>query len=435
MELRESITVFRDVRVFDSRTGTIGGVAHVTVRGGVVEAIRPGHPTLESTDEMAVIDCAGGTLIPGLIDAHWHAVFAAAPFSSLLTSDAGYLHILAAAAARDTLMRGFTTVRDAGGPSFGLKQAIDVGITQGPRILPTGAMLYQTGGHGDFRTIHDLPRGRLGRLSNPELLGAVCIADGIAAVLEGVREQLMRGASQIKVMAGGGVASSYDPLDVTQYTGAELRAAVDAAENWGTYVMVHAYTPRAVRLAIDAGVKCIEHGNLLDDQTAELMAEKGIWWSLQPFLDDEDAPPVPTGSELKFLEVTEGTDEAYKLARKHGVRLAWGTDTLFDPGLAARQGKQLAKMTRWFSPAEVLTMATTTNAELLSMSGPRNPYPGTLGVIEEGSLADLILVDGDPLKDISLLGHPEEAFTIIMKGGTIVKDTTRASEPASHLIE
>jgi imidazolonepropionase-like amidohydrolase len=289
-------------------------------------------------------------------------------------------------------------------------------------------MLSQTGGHGDFRTLHDLPRGRLGRLSNPELLGAVCIADGVAAVLEGVREQLMRGASQIKVMAGGGVASAYDPLDVTQYTAAEMRAAVDAAENWGTYVMVHAYTPRAVRLAIDAGVKCIEHGNLLDDETAELMAEQGVWWSLQPFLDDEDAPPVPRGSELKFLEVTRGTDAAVKLARKHAVRLAWGTDVLFDPQLAARQGALLAKMTRWFSPAEVLTMATVTNAELLSLSGLRNPYPGTLGVIEDGAMADLILVDGDPLKDISLLGRPEEAFAMIMKGGAIVKDTSRPAD-------
>ena len=273
---------------------------------------------------------------------------------------------------------------------------------------------------------HDIPRGRLGDLAHSELIGAVCIADGVEQVLRGSREQLMRGASQLKLMAGGGVASSYDPLDVTQYTEAEMRAAVEAAENWGTYVMVHAYTPRAVQQAIRAGAKCVEHGQLLDDETAALMAEKDVWWSLQPFLDDEDAVPVPPASQPKFLEVVEGTDRAYELARKHGVRLAWGTDMLFDAALATKQGKQLAKMTRWFTPAELLTMATATNAELLFLSGPRNPYPGTLGVIEEGALADLILVDGNPLADISLLARPDTAFRLIMKQGDVVKEVPPA---------
>jgi imidazolonepropionase-like amidohydrolase len=430
-----STTVLRDVRVFDSRAGTIGGATDVVVRDGIIEAIARDRSDLASTDGINRIEGAGGTLIPGLIDAHWHAMFAAAPLASILTSDASYLYIGAAAAARETLMRGFTTVRDAGGPSFGLKQAIDEGITLGPRIFPSGAMLSQTGGHGDFRSPNDLPRGRLGQLSHGELLGAVCIADGEPAVLQGVREQLMRGATQIKVMAGGGVASAFDPLDVTQYSAAELRAAVSAAENWGTYVMVHAYTPRAVRLAIDAGVRCIEHGHLLDDETAALMADKGIWWSLQPLLDDEDAPPVPPANRPKYLEMTDGTDSAYRLARKHGVRLAWGTDALFDPAIAAKQGKQLAKMTRWFDPAEALTMATAVNADLLSMSGLRNPYPGRLGVVEEGALADLILVDGDPLQDISLIARPETAFAVIIKGGIVVKDTTataRESAPRVH---
>jgi len=410
-------TVFRDVRVFDSKKGVLGDAAEVVVRDGLVAGIRP----IGGDSEGTVIDGGGRTLIPGLIDAHWHSVFATAPLTTLLLGDVGYLHILAGASARETLMRGFTTVRDAGGPSFGLKQAIDTGVTPGPRIYPSGAMISQTGGHGDFRNRHEIPRGRLGHLSDAELIGGVCIADGVDAVLQGVREQLMLGASQIKLMAGGGVASAHDPLDVTQYTEAELRVAVEAAENWGTYVMVHSYTPRAVQQAIRAGVRCVEHGQLLDDQTAALMAEKGVWWSLQPFLDDEDAVPVPPQNRHKFLAMTQGTDNAFALARKHGVRVAWGTDTLFDAGLAAKQGKQLAKMTRWFSPAEVLTMATATNAELLAMSGPRNPYPGTLGVIEEGAIADLILVDGNPLADISLLARPESAFTVIMKGGEIVK--------------
>jgi imidazolonepropionase-like amidohydrolase len=414
-------TVFRNVRVLDSRTGTLRDAMQVVVRDGLIDTVAPASAHLAAAEGAAVVDGRWGTLIPGLIDAHWHTVFAAIPLHVATVADVGFLHVQASVAAQATLLRGFTTVRDAGGPAFGVKQAIDAGLTAGPRIFPSGAMISQTGGHGDFRLLNDLPRGRLGPLSHAELTGAVCVADGVAEVLRAAREQLMRGASQLKLMAGGGVASPYDPLDVSQYTEAELRAAVDAAENWGTYVMVHAYTPRAVRIAIDAGVKCVEHGQLLDDRTADLMAERGVWWSLQPFLDDEDSVPVPPGSEDKFAQMSAGTDNAFELAKKHGVRLAWGTDTLFDPGLAARQGRQLAKLTRWFTPAQILTMATVTNAELLSLAGPRNPYPGTLGVVEEGALADLVLVDGDPLADITLLARPETAFRVIMKAGGIVK--------------
>ncbi|TDW95605.1 MULTISPECIES: amidohydrolase family protein [Kribbella] len=417
-------TVFHQVRVLDVRRGRVGDPVQVVVRDGVIDKI---SPAAEIPARARVVPGEGRTLIPGLIDAHWHAIFASVPLMTALTGDVGFLHIVAAAAARDTLLRGFTTVRDAGGPSLGLKQAIDDGLVPGPRIYPSGAMISQTGGHGDFRARHEIPRGRTGYLSHAELVGAVRIADGVSAVFEAAREQLMLGASQLKLMAGGGVASSYDPLDVTQYTEAELHAAVEAAENWGTYVMVHAYTPRAVQQAIRAGVKCIEHGQLLDDETVELMAENEVWWSLQPFLDDEDAPPVPPGSRPKFEQMVTGTETAYELAKKHDVRLAWGTDTLFDPALATKQGKQLAKMTRWFTPAEVLTMATVTNAELLSLSAARNPYPGVLGVVEEGALADLILVNGNPLDDIQLLATPETAFAAIMKQGALVKDTTADS--------
>ncbi|MEU8224161.1 amidohydrolase family protein [Kribbella sp. NPDC048915] len=411
--------VFRDVRVVDVRNGRTGEPTQVVVRDGVIESIGAAG---DVPDDARAIDGAGKTLIPGLIDAHWHSMFAAAPLALAMMGDIGYLHILAATAAGETVRRGFTTVRDVGGPSFGLKQAIDGGLVPGPRIFPSGAMISQTGGHGDFRIRHEVPRGRMGHLSHAELVGAVRIADGVDAVFEAAREQLMLGASQLKLMAGGGVASAYDPLDVTQYTEAELHAAVDAAENWGTYVMVHAYTPRAVQQAIHAGVKCIEHGQLLDDETAAMMAEHGIWWSLQPFLDDEDAIPVPPHSQSKYEQMVRGTETAYELARKHEVRLAWGTDTLFEPALAVKQGKQLAKLTKWFEPAEVLAMATVTNAELLALSGPRNPYPGVLGVVEEGALADLILVNGDPLDDIQLLATPDTAFAVVMKQGVVVAE-------------
>jgi imidazolonepropionase-like amidohydrolase len=238
---------------------------------------------------------------------------------------------------------------------------------------------------------------------------------------------LMQGASQIKLMAGGGVASPYDPLDVTQYTEEEIHAAVEAATDWGTYVAVHAYTPRAIQRAIKAGVKSIEHGQLADEATVKLMAEKDIWWSLQPFLDDEDTIRFPDGSNnrKKQLQMVAGTDAAYTLARKHKIKTAFGTDTLFDSKLTERQGKVLAKLARWYSPAEILTMATGSNAELLALSGPRNPYPGKLGVVEEGAYADLLLVDGDPMNDIQLLADPDKNLVVIMKDGKIYKNTLR----------
>jgi imidazolonepropionase-like amidohydrolase len=200
-----------------------------------------------------------------------------------------------------------------------------------------------------------------------------------------------------------------------------MHAAVEAAENWGTYVTVHAYTPRAIRTAVDAGVRCIEHGQLADEETAAMLAEKDIWWCLQPFLDDEDAVPLPPANRAKFLQVVSGTDTAYQLAIKHQIKVAFGTDILFDAKLASRQGAQLAKLTRWYAPAEVLQQATIRNAELLALSGPRNPYPGRLGVVAKGALADLILVDGDPVADISLIARPNEAFSVIIKDGRLVK--------------
>jgi imidazolonepropionase-like amidohydrolase len=284
-------------------------------------------------------------------------------------------------------------------------------------------MVSQTAGHADFRLPYETPRGTCGWLSHSELIGAAAIADGVDEVLRAVREQLRSGASQIKMMAGGGVASPYDPIDVTQFTEGELHASVEAAENWGTYVMVHAYTPRSVQQALRAGVRCIEHGHLLDEETVAKIAEHGAWWSLQPFLDDEDAIPLPTpAGRAKYHDVVRGTDRVYELAQRYSVKLAWGTDTLFDAGLATKQGKQLAKMKRWFTPAQALKMATSTNAQLLAMSEPRNPYPGRLGVVAEGALADLLLVDGNPLENIDLLSTPDRPFPVIMKDGVIYKN-------------
>jgi imidazolonepropionase-like amidohydrolase len=238
------------------------------------------------------------------------------------------------------------------------------------------------------------------------------------------REQLMHGATQIKLTAGGGVSSPHSPLDVVTFTEAEVRAAVEAATNWGTYVTVHAYTPEAIRQAISAGVKCIEHGMLMDEASARLIGESGIWLSLQP-LPDELIKAFPEGSleRAKGEEVLKGVENVYNLARQYKLKTAFGTDILFSSALATQQGALLASLTRWYSPAEVLAMATGTNGELLQLSGKRNPYPGPIGVVREGALADLLLVDGDPVANIALIETPEKSFLLIMKDGVIYKDT------------
>jgi imidazolonepropionase-like amidohydrolase len=273
--------LFRNARVFDGSGAALTEPTNVLVRRNKIAAIGSGT----ASPNAIVIDGGGRTLMPGLIDAHTHLMFASLPEMVMLTSDIGFVNLVAGKAATDMLMRGYTSVRDLGGPVFGLKRAIDADVIAGPRIWPAGAFISQSGGHGDFRLPTDLPAPP-GSFSYAERIGATEIADDADTVRKRAREQLALGASQIKLMAGGGVSSHYDPIDVTQYTVPEIQAAVEAAENWGTYVTVHAYTPRAVRQAIEAGVKCIDHGQLIDDATARVMAEKGIWWSLQPFTDD-----------------------------------------------------------------------------------------------------------------------------------------------------
>ncbi|MDZ3824172.1 MAG: amidohydrolase family protein [Pseudoxanthomonas sp.] len=414
--------LFENVRVFDGRAERLTPARNVLVVGNRIQAVSATTIVPDAGLAVRRIDGAGRTLMPGLIDAHWHALLVAPDLMTAMTADAGLLNFLAADVARQTLMQGFTSVRDVGGPSFGLKRAIDLGLVPGPRIFPSGAMISQTGGHGDFRLPHEVPRPTADGLNHAERMGAAMIADGADAVRVRAREQLMLGASQLKLMAGGGVSSLYDPLDATQYTVAEIRAAVEAAENWGTYVTVHAYTTRAVRQAIEAGVRCVEHGQLIDEDTARLMAERGVWWSLQPFLDDEDSNPKQGEARRKQLMVAQGTDRAFTLARRLGIKVAFGTDILFNPGGVPRHNAQLVKLSRWFSPAQVLAIATGGNGELLALSGERSTYRGALGVIAPDALADLILVDGDPLEDLALIADPVRNFLVIVKDGVVVKD-------------
>jgi imidazolonepropionase-like amidohydrolase len=418
--------LFENVRVFDGKAERLSGPTNVLVVGNVIRRISSSSIQPPAGSTVTRIAGNGRTLMPGLIDGHTHIMFSEIPQIVALTGDIGFVTLAAGKGATETLMRGFTTVRDMGGPAFGLKRAIDAGILPGPRIWPSGAMISQSGGHADFRLPVELP-APAGEFTYTSRVNAAMVADGVPEVLKRVREQLALGASQIKLTAGGGVSSLYDPLDVTQYSVAELRAAVEAAENWGTYVGVHAYTPRAIRNSVEAGVKVIEHATLLDEPTARLLAEKGTWVVLQPFLDDEDATPFAPGSanRVKQLQMFAGTDTSYKLAKQYKIKTGWGTDTLFDAKISARQAVQLTKLTRWYTPAEVLRIATSTNGELLALSGLRAPYAGKLGVVEEGALADLLLVEGDPIANIKLIEDPARNFVVIMKDGRIYKNTVK----------
>lgn len=421
----QNYIMINNVSIFNGKESKLI-IGNVLIENNLIKTISTSPIVTNKSGRTTIIDGKGKFLMPGLIDAHAHMLMDAMPIQVLMTADFSYINLYAGKAAEQQLMRGFTSVRDVGGNSFGLKRAIDEGFVTGPRIYPSGATISQSGGHGDFGFPSDVPR-KFGRdLSYMEINNMTQIADGPDQVTMRVREQLRQGASQIKLMAGGGVSSHYDPIDVTQYSEAEFKAAVDAAENWGTYVTIHAYTPKAITRAVNAGVKCVEHGQLIDEPTAKLLADKGVWLCLQPFLDDEDANPQPEGTEnrAKQLMVSEGTDNAYKLAKKYNIKTAFGTDCLFNAKLAARQGAKLVKLTKWYSPFEVLKMATSTNGELLAFSGLRSPYrQGKLGVIEEGAYADLLVVDGNPIENIKLIEDPEKNFLLIMKNGTVYKNT------------
>jgi imidazolonepropionase-like amidohydrolase len=414
--------LFENVRIFDGKSGRLTGPAHVLVEDNRIARISTTPIILPANvTSLTRISGRGATLMPGLIDVHVHLTFGAMTMAQLLNPKLTGKDVdsIAGLEARKMLLRGFTSVRDVGGPVFGLKAGIDAGKFTGPRIWPAGATISQTAGHGDFRLPHERSRRYFGRWSRAEEMEATFIADGRDEVLTAVRENLRKGASQIKVMAGGGTSSAYDPVDVTQYTLDEMRAAVEAAEDWGTYVTVHAYTTRAVRRAIEAGVKCIEHGQLLDEATLKLMATKGIWLSGQNLV--AETPNMDPMRVQKRKPVIEGQARLWPLAKKLGVKLAWGTDFLFEPWLNLEQNEYILRLKPWFTPAEILKMVTHDNAQLLALSGLRSPYNGKLGVVEEGALADLLLINGDPLAQLELITKPEKNFLVIMKDGKIVR--------------
>jgi len=320
-----------------------GGMCDFTTSEPKVTVYEP-EKMVKKEVKVIIIDGKGRTLMPGLIDAHWHTMFNFWPMSKILAANFGYLSIAAANASRDTLLRGFTTVRDAGANCFGVKNAIDSGLAEGPRIYPAGPYIGQTSGHGDFRGPNDVPENPGTSLDYQQRVGHTLLADGVPDVIKRSREILRMGASQIKAMGGGGVSSLYDPLDVTEYTFEEAKAVCDVAKTWNTYVMVHVNTDAAIRMWVEAGAMSIEHGFFIEEETAKLMAKKGVWWSMQPMdATGEDAfkfeSPINTA---KYEKCVAGLDKVVALAKKYKIKTAFGTDLLFDAKLAAKEGKFLA---------------------------------------------------------------------------------------------
>lgn len=407
-----------NLRLFDGHTLAIRDGSDILIEGNRISALPASGQGPQDAER---IDCGGRTVIPGLIDTHWHTTLVGVSQIAALTQDIGLVHLISGREAGNTLMRGFTTVRDVGGPAFGLKAAIDRDVVTGPRIFPSGGMLSQTSGHGDFRLSNSLPMMPSDPADYATRQGVTAIADGVPEVLRRTREQLMKGASQIKIVAGGGVASPHDPLDSLQFTQDEMRAAVDAATDWGTYVCAHVYTSAGIRRCVAAGVRSIEHGQLADEDTVKLMADSGTWWSIQPFLLDEDSNRYTDPAAIAAQKaVSEGTERAYRLAGTHKVNWAFGSDILFGGGEA--QGRHLGKLARFMSPLEALHRATGAAGDMLALSGGRAPYDGRLGSIAPGALADLLVIDGDTEAGLDWLADTQN-LRLIMKNGRVMKTT------------
>ena len=324
-------------------------------------------------------------------------------------------------------MLGFTTVRDLGGPVFGLKRAIDEGLIPGPRIYPSGAFISQTSGHGDLRNAKEThPYWSDAALHPMDAQGWSFVVDGVPEVLKASRENLRKGATQLKVMAGGGIGSDFDPIHSIQFTPDELKAAVQAAADWDTYVTVHIYHAAGIKRALNAGVKCIDHGHLIDEEAMKLLKEKDAWlvpqsfWSLTP---DSVIDKYPPHRAKKMRLVYSGAITEMELAKKYDVNIAFGTDAFGPLGNEEKALKEFTSRNRWYTPIEILKQATSSNAELFGMSGKLNPYvDGKLGVIEKGAYADLLIYNENPLEDIQVIVNYKENLKLIMKNGKIFKN-------------
>lgn len=421
--------LIRNARLFTGRSETLIEDYDVLIAEGRIAQIAKG---IDADAGWDVIDAEGRTMSPGFIDAHAHVMFQMS-FPEAFGSDEFYWAYKATAAAETYLMNGFTTIRDVGGNTFSLKKNIDASVLAGPRIYPSGPMISQTSGHSDHRQDCHRCATILNEPSVPMKYHMVAVADGHDGVLVAVREAFRRGASQIKICTTGGTGSYADPLDVTQFLREEVQAAVAAARDWGTYVCTHAYHDEGIRRAIDNGVQCVEHANLASEATLKQMKAQGVWLSPQVIVYTTHPLGYTEDQKAKHDEAYAGIDRMMGTAQKLGFdKIAFGSDIITDPELLQRVNDEFMLRSKWFTPFQVMRQATSLSGELLALSGRRNPYAGKLGVIEQGAHADLLLIDGDPLRDLDVVTRPHENLHLIMKAGAIYKNKLTSQQETQH---
>ena len=402
--------VIRDVAIIDATGAEPDGRRDLLIEDGRINAIGRLGPMAA---DVATIDGAGCTLLPGLTDAHVH--FALIGPKGDHGSDALIMHVLAVSRFIEVaLQEGFTTVRDAGGLEPTWAHAVASGALAGPRILPSASPISQTGGHADDRQRHQaIHAGE----TIPGLVAGMVVADGADEVRKAAREQLRRGATQIKLMASGGIISPTDPFESLQLSVAEIAAAVEVARGWGTYVMAHCHTSPSVEMALDAGVRSIEHGSLLEPETAARMAAAGAFMvptlqTMEFFLGHPDLMDLPPEKLAKAQEIAATAYQSIGIARDAGVKLGSGSDVVGP--WQGRRGEELLYKSRVLGPHEAIISATRINAELFGLDGE-------IGTVAVGKRADLVLVKGQPLEDISLLAEPDNV-EVVIQDGVVVKD-------------
>lgn len=403
---------FKNFELLDPEAGELRGGHELVVEGGTIKEVSSKPIKLASAN---VVDCGGRTVMPGLIDSHVHVVLSEVVIRNMESVPLTLMTARAASLMKGMIDRGFTSVRDTGGADWGLKEATEKGLLPGPRLFIAGRALGPTGGHSDGRRRTDL--GSRCQCCNA-LTFSMGIADGISEVRRAVREEMRQGCDQVKIMMSGGVASPYDPLDSLQFSMEEVSAAVEEAHAFGRYVCAHAYTPEAITRAAKAGVRTIEHGNLIDDASAKLMAEKGMFLvaNLVTYFEMKKRA-AEYGMTADMLAkndlVIEGALKSLEICKRHGVPVAYGTDLLGQ--LQVSQSDEFSWRAQVLSPAEIIRSATIIGAQVVRMVDK-------LGCVKTGAFADLLVVDGNPLKDLKLLQGQGQHLSVIMKAGRFHKN-------------
>ena len=431
-------TLFTNVDIFNGTENKLYEDHHVLVEDNLIKQISA-NPI--DAGEAEVIDGEGKTLMPGLIDGHAHVMINYNFGDIESNKDLTDISIHATQVAKRYLDDGFTTVRDMGGPAFGLTREIEAGNVVGPRIYPSGAFISQTSGHGDFRDRSDpgFTPNSVGDISNFERMGIGAVADGVPEVLKATRLNLRNGATQIKIMAGGGGSSRFDPIDTTQYSIDETCAIVEAAKDWNTYVAAHTFNDRSVNRLLDCGVKSFEHGFFINDETMKRIAKEGGYvvpqmWGLSPDLAKN--PLMPAEKLPMVAQLQEEYGDYGKRLLENNVKVVFASDYVGADSDAERARRyEIYWRTQAFgSNFEVLKQMTSTAGEMLAMSGPRGTTQGKLGVIENGAVADILLIDGNPLEDMAVIGATPEWFDadpeyktidtikLVMKDGVVYRN-------------